>query len=360
METKELSIVEQLAQLRITAKLEIAPHEFLFEWNGVPCFAKGELVAVTGKAKSGKTYLNSLLMAAAGREPEQGTTAGIPARTGHLLGLKRKQEEALRVLWIDTEQSEDTTCEILRDRIGAMIGGEPNEERFHVFNMRQTDWRERMTLVLSAIAICKPDLVIFDGIRDVVGDINDYAEAQSIIGQLLKAASEFHPCIVCVLHQNKAVEDKTLRGALGTELQNKSFETYECSKNADTRIFTVKQIATRKYDMQGRIDFCLDKDGLPMGCETVKENLGGVAPRSEQQDVGEIFRAAMKGHSEMRAGVLKAQVMMRQNLRSDSIYGGLLGAALQQGILIRREVSDREVYYQPGAKMYEQQLDFDG
>ena len=356
METKELSMIEQLGQLRITAKSEIAPHEFLFEWNGVPCFAKGELVAVTGKAKSGKTYLNSLLMAAAGRD--SGLTSG--AQDKKFLGLKRKQEEALRVVWIDTEQSEDTTCEILRDRIGAMIGGEPNEERFHVFNMRQTDWRERMMLVLSAIAICQPDLVIFDGIRDVVGDINDYTEAQSIIGQLLKAASEFHPCIVCVLHQNKAVEDKTLRGALGTELQNKSFETYECSKNAETRIFTVKQIATRKYDMQGRIDFCLDKDGLPMGCAAVEANLGGVAPRSEQQDVGEIFRAAMKGHSEMRAGVLKAQVMMRQNLRSDSIYGGLLGAALQQGILIRREVSDREVYYQPGAKMYEQQLDFDG
>ncbi len=356
METKELSMIEQLAQLRITAKSEIAPHEFLFDWNGVPCFAKGELVAVTGKAKSGKTYLNSLLMAAAGRD--SGLTSG--AQDKNFLGLKRKQEEALSVVWIDTEQSEDTTCEILRDRIGAMIGGEPNEERFHVFNMRQTDWRERMTLVLSAIAICKPDLVIFDGIRDVVGDINDYAEAQSIIGQLLKAASEFHPCIVCVLHQNKAVEDKTLRGALGTELQNKSFETYECSKNAETRIFTVKQIATRKYDMQGRIDFCLDTNGLPMGCAAVEANLGGVAPRSEQQDVGEIFRAAMMGHSEMRAGVLKAQVMMRQGLRSDSIYGGLLGAALQQGILIRREVSDREVYYQPGAKMYEQQLDFDG
>ena len=30
------------------------------------CFARGELVAVTGKAKSGKTYLNSILMAVAG------------------------------------------------------------------------------------------------------------------------------------------------------------------------------------------------------------------------------------------------------------------------------------------------------
>ena len=78
METKELSMIEQLAQLRITAKSEIAPHEFLFEWNGVPCFAKGELVAVTGKAKSGKTYLNGLPMGCA----DSGLTPGAQNKEG--------------------------------------------------------------------------------------------------------------------------------------------------------------------------------------------------------------------------------------------------------------------------------------
>jgi archaellum biogenesis ATPase FlaH len=375
METKELSMIEQLAQLRITAKSEIAPHEFLFDWNGVPCFAKGELVAVTGKAKSGKTYLNSLLMAAAGREPSRHTMPGNEHTKpeynpglidkGRFLGLKRRQEEALRVLWIDTEQSEDTTCEILRDRIGAMIGGEPNEERFHVFNMRQTDWRERMTLVLSAIAICKPDLVIFDGIRDVVGDINDYTEAQNIIGQLLKAASEFHPCIVCVLHQNKAVEDKTLRGALGTELQNKSFETYECSKNAETRIFTVKQIATRKYDMQGRIDFCLDKDGLPMGCAdsdltSVEQNKEDASLTSRAQNKeggfnrayvgedGKIDKVRLLGNvlanKSLGWNELRAQLMQKAGIRSPHFAETLMKEARDGGMLQTILINSRREY----------------
>ena len=346
MEKENVSLVDQLAMLRITASSQIPAHEFLFSWNGTPCFARGELVAVTGKAKSGKTYLNSLLMSAC---------AG-----GDRLGLSRISEKPLRVVWIDTEQSEDTTCEILRDRIGSMTGNTPDENLYHVFNLRKIKWQDRMSLVLSAIAICQPDLVIFDGIRDVVGDINDYTEAQNTIGQLLHVASDFHPCIVCVLHQNKAVEDKTLRGALGTELQNKSFETYECSKDQDTRIFTIRQAATRKYDMPNKIQFCLDKNGLPVACEVVDDKFGEEAPKSGQHDVAQIFRAAMKGHSEMRAGVLKSQVMLRQGLRSDSIYGGLLISALQQEVLIRRAVSDREVYYQPGPKMYEPVLDFDG
>ena len=76
-------------------------------------------MAVTGKAKSGKTYLNSILMAAAGLEPA--SNAGLTDK-GHSLGLERIREKPLRVVWIDTEQSADSTHEILRDRIGAMAG----------------------------------------------------------------------------------------------------------------------------------------------------------------------------------------------------------------------------------------------
>ena len=348
METNTITTYERLERQRILPSSNIPPHEFLYTWHGVPCFARGELVAMTGKAKSGKTYFNSILMATAlsGSSP---------------LGLLRTRGEPLKVVWIDTEQSEDSTHEILRDRIGAMIGEEPNPERFIVYNMRQVNWQEREELVEAAILYHMPDLVIFDGIRDVVGDINDYTEAQTIIGKLLSIASFSHACIVCVLHQNKAVEDKTLRGALGTELQNKSFETYECAKDPETRIFTIRQIATRKYDLPNKQQFALSAEGLPIVCAAV-EGDSDLTPRAanKEQDVSEIFRAAMMGHSEMRAGALKAQVMMRQGLRSDSIYGGLLGEALHQGVLLRRAVSDREVYYQPGPLLKEPQLDFGG
>ena len=303
MESENLTIIEQLEKLRITSSSEIPPHEFLYTWNGVPCFARGELVAVTGKAKSGKTYLNSILMAAAG---VQGTESGeshspeIKERSRILsgttdkaiLGLKRIREKPLRVVWIDTEQSADSTHEILRDRIGAMMGAEASEEAYHVFNLRQVRWQDRMTLVLAAIAICMPDLVIFDGIRDVVGDINNYEEAQNTIGQLLKVASEYKTCIVCVLHQNKAAEDKTLRGALGTELQNKSFETYECKKDPETRIFSIQQTATRKYDMLNKIQFCVDKEGLPVQCA---ENSGLTSEAQDKEKQGGGFNGEYVG-----------------------------------------------------------------
>ena len=84
------------------------------------------------------------------------------------------------------------------------------------------------------------------------------------------------------------------------------------------------------------------------------------APNKESTilDIREVFRTAMMGHSEMRAGVLKTQVKMRYGINSDSTYGGMLMEAVREGILLRRAVSDREVYYLPGPNLYVPELDF--
>ena len=53
----------QLEQLRITPDKQLPKMEFLFRVNGKPCFPRKELVAITGKAKSGKTFVSSMLIA---------------------------------------------------------------------------------------------------------------------------------------------------------------------------------------------------------------------------------------------------------------------------------------------------------
>ena len=247
---EEIAIIDQLEMLRIKPEDQIPSHEFLFRWNGTPCFARGELVAVGGKAKSGKTYLCSTLLSLCSRQ--------------QLLSLTRDGEAPLRAVWIDTEQSEDTTHEILTTRVA-------DPSLVKVYNLRRKPWRERLDLAYAAILLNKGvDLIIFDGIRDVVGDINDYTMAQDVVDKMLSLASFTGACIVCVLHQNKSAEDKTLRGALGTELMNKCFESYECKKDEETLIFSVSQQATRKYDVRGKLNFIIDENGLPKQCQTVE------------------------------------------------------------------------------------------
>ena len=56
--------IDELLLERITTETELPPMQPLFRMFDVPCFYRGELVADCGKAKSGKTYFLSILMAA--------------------------------------------------------------------------------------------------------------------------------------------------------------------------------------------------------------------------------------------------------------------------------------------------------
>ena len=320
-----------LESRRILPSTEVTPHQFLFSWDDKPCFARGELVALTGKAKSGKTYVCSILMALAHKR--------------QLMGIQRLQEEPLKVLWIDTEQSADSTHEILCLRMSQLLGQAVPNEQYFVYNFRQDNWQDRLTLVLACINMHEPDLVIFDGIRDVVGDINNYQEAQNVLGKLLSVASSSNACIVCVLHQNKSLEDKTLRGALGTELQNKSFETYECQKDPDTRIFTMRQVATRKYDITTKMEFSVDSNGLP-----VMEAKGDEAIRREedysQQIDAEKIMAQLFGEQPSMLKQEFYQKAMRciPEISCKEAYFELLKQGYEKGLFKKRTVGN-EVYY---------------
>ena len=333
-----MNIFETIDARRITPSTEVQPHEFLFSWNDIPCFARGELVALTGKAKSGKTYVCSILMALAVKR--------------QLMGLQRLQDEPMKVVWIDTEQSADSTQEILCIRIASLIGQSIPDNQYFVYNLRPDNWQDRLTLVLSCISMHEPDLVIFDGIRDVVGDINNYQEAQSVLGKMLSIASWSNACIVCVLHQNKSLEDKTLRGALGTELQNKSFETYECQKDPDTRIFTMRQIATRKYDITQKLEFTVNQEGLPVmearGDEAIRQEAG--SNYAECINAAEMIPKIFGEEKSMRKQDLYQKAMRCiPEISCKEAYFELLKQAHEQGLFKKKTVGN-EVYYENTAQ----------
>ena len=328
-----MNTFETLVARRILPSTAIQPHQFLFSWDDKPCFARGELVALTGKAKSGKTYVCSLLMALAIRQ--------------QIMGIQRIQENPLRVLWIDTEQSSDSTHEILCQRIATLIEQPIPDEHFFVYNFRQDNWQDRLSLVLSCISMHQPDLVIFDGIRDVVGDINNYQEAQNVLGKMLSIASWSNACIVCVLHQNKSLEDKTLRGALGTELQNKSFETYECQKDPDTRLFTMRQTATRKYDITQKLEWTVNTEGLPVIEARGDEAKGsGYNLYANQVNAQMIVPKVFGEQTTMRACDFKQKAMRCfPEVNCDSAYRVLLSQAYQMELITKRKINDNETYY---------------
>ena len=246
--------LRELEAFRITPLKELPPVEFLFRLHGRPCFARGELTGLSGKAKSGKTFVCSILMALCFRN--------------EVLSLQRIEPTRLHVLWYDTEQSDESTKDILCQRICQMTGIQQDQfpsEQFDVFNVRQKPVIERLPSLEVAVRYRKPDLVILDGLRDLVSDINDGIIAQNVMERLMHLASEHHCAIVCVLHQNKSIEDHNPRGWIGTELKHKAFEMYECAKSSE-RIFTWAQTDTRKYDIPEALSFAVNEEGIPYRC----------------------------------------------------------------------------------------------
>lgn len=324
-----------LEQLRITPEKQLKPMEFLFHLYGKPCFPRRELVAITGKAKSGKTFVTSMLMAC--------------CQSRDVLAFQRIGDEPLRVLWYDTEQSDESTQDILKNRVMRMVDGDG--KLFDIFNVRGVAWKERRDLLREAVTRCKPDLVIVDGIRDLVNDINDGVLAQEVMEELMHLATEHDCCIVCVLHQNKSGEDHNLRGWIGTELMNKAFEVYSCEKLLPQRIFSLEQTLTRKYDIERTMYFEVGDDGLPVSCGVPTD--GGSKDKADgypqlnadyirhdehdqwQVDVRRLFSDAIGGRQQVTGAELRSEVCRLSNIRSWKFYNSLLEQAVNGEVIMK-------------------------
>ena len=324
-----------LEQLRITPEKELPKMDFLFRLFGKPCFPRRELVAITGKAKSGKTFVTSMLMAC--------------CQVSDVLSFHREPESPLRLLWYDTEQSDESTQDILRNRVMRMADG--GGKLFDIFNVRGVAWKERRKLLCEAVTRCKPDLVIVDGIRDLVNDINDGVLAQEVVEELMHLATSQKCCIVCVLHQNKSGEDRNLRGWIGTELMNKAFEVYSCEKLMPQRIFSLEQTLTRKYDIERTMYFEVGDDGLPVSCGVPTD--GGSKDKTDgypqlntnyichdehdqwQVDVRRLFSDAIGGRQQVTGAELRSEVCRLSNIRSWKFYNSLLEQAVNGEVIMK-------------------------
>ncbi len=236
-------IKAKLEHMRIRAGTPLPEMKHLLNINGVNCFPRGDLVAISGKEKCGKTTDCRIIVSALMKGEYMGVTA---------------LEKNVSVLWIDTEQACQTSRAVCRG-IEMMCGFEPSDVRFVYFALREYPDRQEMTEAMRMLfdMYC-PDIAIIDGIRDFIPDFNDIVESSEIVLECMRLSSgvnaeqarkkgltERPPCCVCcILHQNKPKDDNNMRGHLGTELSNKAGEVWDASQD-DGRVFSFTQLRSR-------------------------------------------------------------------------------------------------------------------
>ncbi len=227
--------------------------EYLIRIDDVPTLPKGNLVAVSAKWKNGKTFFCDILSAIF-------LGSDIYANCENLI----KQG---KVRFIDTEQAKNDTNRILKT-IWAITPEERHGD-IEVACLRgadiatedESDEISRYEFVRRTIELERPDLVIVDGIADLIYNYNDVVESQTMVTKLATLPNEHNCCIGVVMHQNKGSRDKTMKGHIGTMLYQKCSDVFQVEKHGT--LFVVTHPVSRHRQSEGLV-FKLDENAIPM------------------------------------------------------------------------------------------------
>lgn len=332
--------VLELEEDRVTSQTDVAPEEFEFYLNGVPCFPRCDVSVLTGLQKTGKTYVTSMLMACCVNK--------------QVLGFERVDEKPLKVMWIDTEQSLATTKRILKERVGKMIEGEFPDEFFYVFNMRRRTPKERREQLALAIGTYKPDICIIDGLADMIDDINSGSDSTELMQMLLSLAQE-HKCnITANIHLNRSGDKFNLRGWLGTLMLQKSYEVFNCERMVDNKTFAVEMLFSRLCQPCKEMYYRINEQGLPY---TTKKpdtpqhsnkdskdaessnayNHEFVDPTPEDPELPWLFRklfeAAFDSAGFLGSEEMERRVMELSNIKHKQYYYRVVAEAERRGVI---------------------------
>lgn len=211
----------------------------------------GNFSAITGKSKSKKTFLTSLIMASAlnGGYFDKVFQSELPA------GRKG-------VLLFDTEQS-NYDAYMTAKRIPDMLGSARDE--FGAFDLREFSPMERCKLIERALEKTHNDvsLVVIDGIADLAMAINDEVEASRVVSLLMRWTKQYNVHITLVIHQNK--NDEFATGHLGSAIMKKAECIISVSKDHTNTSRSLVECSlirgARDFD---KFSFTINEQGLPV------------------------------------------------------------------------------------------------
>ena len=247
---EELESYLSKGEIKATDKVTIPPKILFVGDCTIATF--GNSSASTGKAKSKKTFNISAMVAAAV------TNTTVLNYRACLPEGKRK------ILYFDTEQSK-YHCHNVLERIYKLSGlsVKKDDPRLLFWGLREYTPKLRIALIDYALRKHQEvGLVIIDGLRDLMYDINNGKEATDVMTVLMAWTSVYDLHIHTVLHLNK--NDNNPRGHIGTELENKAETVLIISKNLQNNsISEVRPMHMRDKEFS-TFAFHIDDNKLPV------------------------------------------------------------------------------------------------
>ena len=224
----------------------------IIERRGMMVASLGNISAVVGAAKSKKTFLCTALV------------GGLLSENGDF-GIEPR---LAKVLWVDTEQSQLHTRKVV-ERIHRLAGWNTtrNNGLLHTLCLREIDPKQRADILYMAIELYKPQLVVVDGISDLMYNTNDIEESDRILGRLMALSTDYNCHILCVLHTNPN-SDKA-RGHIGSTLQRKAETVIFVHKVGECSVVEPQFCRNEEFEP---FAFIINEEGLPQECDLPKES----------------------------------------------------------------------------------------
>ena len=211
-----------------------------------------DMTTITGMAKARKSYFLSAVL-----------TAALNPTYYHHLEVTLP-EGRNKIIWIDTEQSEYWSQQILYRVKRSGVATTTIDERIIYLNCRDLSVTQLKAVLYVSLEMysSQSSFCIIDGSRDMVTSINDEEEAVKLSRWLPQMAKKYQTNITNVLHQNPSGGDGSkLRGVLGTELMNKSEFIIEIKAHPiDKKVFIAGSMLSRDIGTED-VFFEID-DGL--------------------------------------------------------------------------------------------------
>ena len=210
------------------------------EVNDVPVGTSDNLFCLTGGEGVGKSNFVAAIIS--------GTIAESALDSERTLGLTIIPNPSGRaVILFDTEQSEHQLYKNVRKAVKrAYLDDKP--DFFHAYHLSEQSRKERLDIIRTSLDMNFHQhkgiqLVIIDGVADLVRSANDELESVDVIDELYRLAGFYHCCIVCVLHF--VPNGVKLRGHIGSELQRKAAGILSIEKDTNPAFSVVKCIKVR-------------------------------------------------------------------------------------------------------------------
>lgn len=271
-----------LTKVLIKSDMEIKrPTPYLMiKQDGEPisiCTA-GNISLITGKAKSRKSFLSSLIVGTMYVKSEETILCGnLP-------------ENKTATLFFDTEQGNFHASNTLR--CIQRIAGDRCLDLVKYYTLRQFSFELRLLLIERAIeSTPNLGLVVIDGLRDLVTAINDEGQATLITNLLMKWSAEKGIHVLGVLHENKG--DSNARGHIGTELINKAETVISVSMKSSTDTYSKVEARYTRDKSFSPFYFTINDNGVPVLIKKPIEKIKNKQKKPEDYSA-EFYREVLK------------------------------------------------------------------